>query len=165
MLKCDGCGHEWRSRRTEGKARQCSKCRSRRISEIQENFITCAESIPGVGGIGKPAGSHSITHPKGIIDAFAEDPQVRNKRKELEIARLDRQIAEERGHLENTETTERLALIIKALIEELNDEGMLDSGFSEYYSHYCLWCGAEDDQGVKRNSSNGIRKCVTCGRA
>ena len=33
-LKCENCGHEWKPRNTEGKARQCSKCRSRRITEI-----------------------------------------------------------------------------------------------------------------------------------
>jgi uncharacterized Zn finger protein len=39
-LRCEKCGHSWKGRNTPGTARQCSKCRSRKIVVVGERDLS-----------------------------------------------------------------------------------------------------------------------------
>ena len=165
MLRCDGCGHEWRSRNTEGKARQCSKCRSRRMSEVHpdELVLDSTTSNPmAVRSMTMRGRSTNASSP--YYDAFADDPDARKKRKELEIAKLDRQIAEEKGLGLQSDTVMRFVGRHKMLLSMLHDGGFLDDDEFEFLSGECPWCGGGFMEHVEVRNGIWGWKCHNCGK-
>ena len=100
-----------------------------------------------------------------VTPQMMEDADVQKKMKELQLVRLERQIAEEQGALENTKALERLGGVFRVFIQGLVDEGVVDTDYIDYFNHFCIWCGAEEDKEVQFNPSKNINAAVSCGRA
>lgn len=160
MLRCDTCGHEWKSRNTAGKGRQCSKCRSRKISVVDPN--------ENASGIDDAAGMNEITHAGKVASSskaiFSDDPKVRKKMRELEIAKLDRQIAEERGIELQANSFTRHVGQHKMLLSILHDDGFLDDGEYEFLSSECPWCGCGCMEHKEIRKGDWGWKCDKCGK-
>jgi predicted Zn-ribbon and HTH transcriptional regulator len=152
-LKCESCGHEWRGRNTEGKARQCSKCRSRRIIEIEEGERLTAKSV-----------GTSMETP---IDRMTDDADIKAKIKELQLARLDRQIAEAKGYLIDQVALGRTVEQLKETLRAFTDDDFEDEGrksYMKYLASLCPWCGVESMSRTKIGSKSRAWKCERCGR-
>lgn len=160
-LKCQQCGHEWTSRNTDGKGRQCSKCRSRKMIEMPKD----SEPVTNVPD-GKVIASRDAAD---MLTDLRNDSEVREKLKELELARLDRQIREVRGNQLSDGLAERLAIKLMDLLVELSNARAIDEDVFERLISYCPWCEANGEDGLiyedpneDHPSKNGYR-CNSCG--
>jgi len=162
MLKCDACGHEWKSRNTAGKARQCSKCRSRRITVMDPRvIIACGDATEDMKETPLISKASAFSPYKAI---FSDDPEVRKKMRELEIAKLDRQIAEERGIELRSDAFNRLVGQHKMLLSILHDGGFLDNEEYEFLSSECPWCGGDDMEPMEVKKGAWGWRCQKCGK-
>lgn len=141
--------------------RQCSKCRSRDLSEIDEDeFMSVSE--------GRASSSRGgLT--QGVLNAEAAflstDPDIIAKRKELEIAKLDRMIAEERKEQSNEEILSRVILDFKKVLFHLSESDFVeDPEFYEWMMMACPFCGAEDEEGMTTDFDDFSLKCRTYGK-
>lgn len=99
-----------------------------------------------------------------IPSQLMDDPEVRQKMKELQLTRLERQIAEERKLIGESTALERLDGTVRLLIINLEIMNALDSDIALFHMHHCIWCGAERDKGMHYVDSKNIWKCRSCGR-
>ncbi len=150
ILRCTQCGHSWKPRNTEGTARQCSKCRSRSIVEIpDEPAFQEAESQSNSleSGSTKSFSKNNTSIPK--CPELKNDPDIIQKKKELELIRLDRQIAEERQKINESEVTKRLMRFNISLLNTLRSEDNLSGKDYDELTSMCIQCGAEGDKGLE----------------
>lgn len=161
-LMCQECGHTWTARNTDGRARQCSKCRSRRLAEVPKNNLSEGEDAV-------TADADPPARTRSPASSIMDDPEVREKVKELEIAKLDRQLREVRFGVTGDEFIERVVLRQNLLLEELNRSEIIDDETLLDLASLCPWCGASGYDGLAfeefqdgRIFRNGYR-CASCG--
>jgi ribosomal protein L37AE/L43A len=161
-LKCESCGHEWEARNTPGKARQCSKCRSRKIGEAIKDTRRTEEGMSSeliARSLNK--GTASCNEPQAA--SIMNDPEVREKLKELEIVKLERQIARERGCFNDERALKVVTFAYKTLIRGLYGSGFMDDEFLEFLESVCPWCGRPSILFIDDEESYGW-KCQHCGK-
>ena len=162
-FSCVSCGYKWQGRtRTKGK-RRCPKCSSRRIEEDGSDAKLIKETStiePVQTKQGHSPFTYSGTPPNDIRD----DPEVRKKLKELEIARIDTEIMKLKGEQQETSALPRTVNWIKGLIDYLNGAEIVTNDFWEELDSFCPWCGK--DVGHREFIRPGVRgwRCHNCGR-
>lgn len=163
-LRCNNCGHEWKSRSTGGKARQCSKCRSRDISEVSAKETPSEGTSSIVTDNDKHVSKKSYVRVTSRSQALANDPEIREKLKELELARIERQITEERGAVHDPDVLMRIVGDFKTLLFELNDSGRLTDKQYDSLVHHCPWCTSSSMEIEEFSDSEFGWKCRYCGK-
>lgn len=160
-VRCLRCGHVWAPRNRDAKERMCSKCRSRRTEELEdEGFPPLPSTQNGAEvqeGTSLPEATKNI--PRGLLD----DPEVYEKMKELQVARLERQIAEEKEGKVETTALERLDSIFKILVTSVEWRSALMTDIGGFLETYCIWCGASRKNGTHYDNALGGWKCAKCG--
>lgn len=160
-LRCESCGHTWNARNTPGTSRQCSKCRSRRIEEAKDALDNISDaSVERV-----PVDRGDPATPAELKD----DPDIREKMKELELAKLDKQLRELKRGPNDDAVIERLVINNIELLCEMSASGTIDEKTYESLASSCPWCGANGGDGLVYEEyrdggqlKNGFR-CASCG--
>jgi DNA-directed RNA polymerase subunit RPC12/RpoP len=170
MLRCDNCGHTWKPRSTEGKARQCSKCRSRRISVIEQEDSHSISPL-AQSSKSKRISASTIPSPSNIHPSIKEDPDIIAKMKELELVRIERQIVEEQKAIVKARAIDSLAKAYYCLLDAAWLGIKLDDDTYEELVSVCLYCGSTGDAGLEYieervNGGNSVQyyQCRSCGR-
>jgi len=142
-LRCEQCGHEWNPRNTEGTARQCSKCRSRQIIELprEPEQPIIATPVPFVIADTVPVKTEGRPRSRKVDEEYLNDPEVQAKLKELQLARLERQIAEEKSSIEDFEAFDRLVGNYKYLLTKLGEQHLLSKEDYRILASECSRCG------------------------
>lgn len=140
-LRCEQCGHTWTARNIDGKSRQCSKCRSRKIIEVDCDADALVTERPETDMV---KASQKVSFPPSLSD----DPEILKKVKELELAKLDRQIREMREQSFRDGFAERLVINHLSLLVELSQANIIDEDTINRLMSYCPWCGAEREDGL-----------------
>lgn len=155
-LRCEQCGHEWSARNTEGKGRQCSKCRSRRLIEVSED-ATFSEVRPDVENAVEPKAATS--------NDVQDDLEIRQKAKELEMAKLEKQIRDLNGSSVSEGIAERMVANNILLLDILRRCEVLDESEYDMLASLCPWCGARGDEGLVYDDADGRNgnRCASCG--
>jgi len=98
--------------------------------------------------------------PNGLLD----DPEIRQKMKELELVKLDNQLAELRGG-PNANVAERLVLDRIDLLNVLLSTDKINKAAYCRLVSSCPWCGASSDIGLRYEdaSEGGGYRCASCG--
>jgi hypothetical protein len=131
IIKCR-CGHSWTARKAEtSKPRQCPKCYSRDVKEEVD---------------GGPGHFDHVT--KALRSGLDDDPEILAKRKELELARLERQIREARGQQSEDGVAERIVVNHISLLVELWAAEILPYETFEGLISHCPWCNAVGENGL-----------------
>jgi len=91
--------------------------------------------------------------------------EIREKLKELEMARIERQIAEERGAISKLSALDRLAVNYKVLLYNLHDNGYLIDGDYEWLISECFWCGQYEMMSEEISKDMYGWKCHNCGKS
>lgn len=163
-LRCNNCGHEWKARHTGGKARQCSKCRSRSISEVAiDDRVSLTSQSPLVNS-NEHTARDSHQHDDSIMQLLANDLEIIEKRKELELAKIERQIAEERAATIDPEVIERIVGDFKSLLFELSCKNLIPEEEYERLISHCPWCTSCSVEMVELDDGEYGWKCRYCGR-
>jgi hypothetical protein len=156
------CGHSWKARSSNPKSAQCSRCKSRKVTS-EASSTTEPETVTQGAEVLKTSGSSErveVSLPRVLL----EDVDVRNKMKELQLARLERQIAKEKNGIDNTSVLDRTVTDFKLLVMWLNTKGSLDPGLSDLLETSCPWCGAQRERGMFRSRKSDNWKCRSCGK-
>jgi hypothetical protein len=157
MLECSECGHTWKPRNTLGKSRECSKCGSENIEEFDPD-----ETMDEVVQPGKENEIEHRTasrpHPTHI-DEFLDDPEVKAKRKELELVRLQKQIDEVKSLGADDKVIKDIVYFQKVIISSLHESGLLGEEEFQWLIGACYWC-----EGSGMVSEGTGWKCSVCGR-
>jgi hypothetical protein len=95
---------------------------------------------------------------------LADDPEVKEKLKELELARIERQIAEAKGELINSRAFERHVSTFLSLLENLFENGHISELAFETLGSECPWCG-ECEMVYEEIGTDHFRwRCRKCGK-
>lgn len=94
-----------------------------------------------------------------------DDPEVREKFKQLQLAKLDRQIAEERAELIDYGALGTFIASYKMLLRFLHICGSLSDSEFELVDIRCPWCGGLFE--YEEDSKTDIRswKCIVCNKS
>lgn len=95
------------------------------------------------------------------FDGYLDEPEVHAKIKELQIVRLERQIAEEREVILNPNVIGRVVAHQKAMIRAAS-EGKLAS--IRYIEEECPWCGECSMRFEELKPSTWGWRCNGCGK-
>lgn len=156
--KCERCGHSWVARQQSVRKRECSRCRSTRVTFADKpNDSDVANSPP------ETKSEMSTSSPVAIPGSVTKDPEVYEKMKELQLVRLDKQIAEEKEGEVQTTVLEHLDSTFKILVLHLERRGALEADISTFFHSYCNWCGTSGINGTHYDNALGGWKCSKCG--
>lgn len=156
-LMCEACGHTWYPRNTSGSSRHCSECNSRQIVEVDSSIAPSSEI--------NPKHVEVISERTVLPIPLREDTDIRKKLKELELARLDKQIRELKSSTTPEVIVEKIVANNILLLDALYRNGAIDENEYQLMASACPWCGAAGDEGLvyeEVKGSNGNR-CVSCG--
>lgn len=94
-----------------------------------------------------------------------DDPEVREKVKQLQLAKLDRQIAEERAELIDYGALGTFIASYKMLLRFLHNCGSLSDSEFELVDIRCPWCGGLFE--YEEDSKADIQgwKCTVCNKS
>jgi len=99
-----------------------------------------------------------------VSQLFANDPEIREKLKGLELARIERQIAEAKGELINSRAFERHVSTFLSLLENLFENRHISELAFKTFSSECPWCG-ECEMVYEEISTDHFRwRCRKCGK-
>jgi ribosomal protein S27E len=156
--RCENCGHSWVGRQQSARRRQCSQCRSTRVAAVgNPNNDGAVASTSTKTPEASPSPSFVVP------GSVAKDPEVYEKMKQLQLARLERQIAEEKEGKVQTTALERLDSIFKTLVTYLEGRSASMPDIGTFLETYCIWCGASRNSGMRYDNALGGWKCATCG--
>lgn len=158
-LRCQDCGHEWEARDNQVKRRQCSKCRSRTIAQIP----MVPDAVPIEDQVNEPASLIKVLSRARVakeFEGYLDDPEVQAKIKELQLARLEGQVAEERGRCYEHDVILRIVSQQKAILRALSD-GMTKN--LDYLLAECPFCGKSTMRFEEVRASTWGWKCHSCG--
>lgn len=158
-FRCDNCGHVWVARNPTAARRECSKCRSTAVSLVDQ-MKDEAQPEPSNYGMKRGVANSS---PDELPSWLESDNEIKAKTRELYLARLERKIAEEKAIVIKGETLERLNFILRDLINDLYLSETIDKENFDFYYSYCIWCGAEGDEGMHYVESLNTVVCSSCG--
>ena len=122
---CDDCGHTWNPRSENPKRSQCSKCKSRNVSKVNRAVKVSPSPLNNAYCIIRFTSQKNYGKQSSIPTILADDPEVKEKLKDLELVRIERQIFEEKGKLVNSRAFERHVSSYKSLLENLFENGHL----------------------------------------
>ncbi len=161
---CADCGHTWNPRSENPKRSQCSKCKSRNVSKVDRatkgvpsplNIVDCVIQSTSHKANGKLSSIPTI---------LADDPDIKEKLKELELVRIEKQIAETKGELINSRAFERHISSYKSLLENLFENGHLTQIAFNALSSECPWCGEYEMINEEIRIDGLGWKCLNCGK-
>ncbi len=156
--RCLRCNHEWTARNPSSTRRECSRCRSLRVEVVNPPTQPNPTPFTATTSAEPPPASPAV--PTSLRD----DPDIVKKLKELNLAKLEREIAEvKEGNIPSV-ALERLDAIMKLLVQFLNRVGVLGSDTADFFNTFCVWCGAERKKGMEYDDGANCWKCRTCGR-
>ncbi len=138
---CDDCGHTWNPRSENPKRSQCSKCKSRNVSKVNRAVKGGPSPLNNADCIIQSTSQKNYGKLSSIPTILADDPDIKEKLKELELARIERKIAEEKGDLVNSRAFERHVSSYKSLLDNLFENGHLTQIAFNALSSECPWCG------------------------
>jgi ribosomal protein L37AE/L43A len=161
ILRCQQCGHEWKGRRSVGTARQCSKCRSRSILQVTEEDTALPDTAI-VSETPPVAKTYSPSRAGEEFNGYLDDPEVHAKIRELQIARLERQIAEEQIQLRDPQPFNRLVGSYKYLLRSLWERKALSNDAYRILISECPWCG---ESTMHTDEDGSCWTCDKCGRS
>ena len=162
MLQCIDCGHNWKPRNTPGKARECSKCGSKNIEEVDPNGASEEDQDQK-----RPRSSLrmiSSNEPPPVDDEFRDDPDVKALRKELVMAELNQQIGAVSPRITDNIVFSRFSYDLKFLIRSLHQDGRLNSKTYGQLFYKCPWCGEGNMRRKDADDGAFILTCSECGR-
>lgn len=90
---CADCGHTWKPRSENPKRSQCSKCKSRNVSKVNQTVKGGPSPINKTDYIIQSTSHKANGKLSSIPTILADDPEIKEKLKELELARIERKIA------------------------------------------------------------------------
>jgi hypothetical protein len=162
-LTCNDCGHTWKTRSGSPKSPQCSKCRSRDVSEVgdgAESSNTTRMDIVRAAQAQKkiPTGFHPMPQ------VIADDPEIISKLKELELARLERLLAEEKEVDYNPDVLQRVVHDFKDLLFVLYCNKHLTKEQYKSIVDQCPWCTSCSMELEEFSDGESGWKCHYCGK-
>jgi len=161
---CDDCGHTWKPRSENPKRSQCSKCRSRNVSKVDRATKGVQSQINNTDCIIQSTSQKTYGKLSSIPTILADDPDIKDKLKELELARIERQIAETKGELKGPLALDRLISSYKVLLFNLNDNGHLTDVDYVRLASECFWCGEYDMVFEEISADHFGWRCYSCGK-
>jgi len=95
---------------------------------------------------------------QGNASAFVDDPDIMCKLKELELLKIEQEIARVKGALIEPEQFENLVLQLKYHVDF---DHIGEPDIPDHILSMCPWCGASDDEGMQHVEGGYV--CVSCG--
>jgi hypothetical protein len=158
QLMCEACGHTWSPRNTAGASRHCSKCNSKQIIEVSDdNAVPSPEIAPHMAEV--------VVGKISVPPLLKDDPDIRQKLKELELARLDKQIRDLNGSSLSEGMAERMVANNILLLDILRRSEVLEESEYDMLASLCPWCGARGEEGLVYDDADGRNgnRCASCG--
>ena len=152
----------------EAKIREIRKLAANPSSPLSEIADRVGVSLKTVLKYGKQARQDAVEQSgpqeehikatQGNASAFVDDPDIKCKLKELELLKIEQEIARVKGALIEPEQFENLVLQLKYHVhfDHIGESDTLDHILS-----MCPWCGASDDDGMQHVKGSYV--CVSCG--
>jgi len=156
-LRCQQCGHEWKGRSSTGIARQCSKCRSRQIAEVNDDDHAASDAVTIMP-------NETVNQVAAIPIGLMDDPEIRQKMKELELARIERKIAEEGARVIPEAALINIANAQKMLLQNLHSSHVIDDNMFVFLSSMCPWCGNGSMHQIEVKPDILGWRCKSCGK-
>jgi ssDNA-binding Zn-finger/Zn-ribbon topoisomerase 1 len=161
---CVDCGHTWNPRSENPKRSQCSKCKSRNVSKV-DHVTRRGKASPDEAECAlKPHSSKANGKLSSIPMILADDPDVKDKLKELELVRIEKQIAEAKGELAHSRAFDRHVSNFKSLLVNLFDNGYISELAFTTFSSECPWCGESEMVFEETRTDISVWKCRKCGK-
>lgn len=161
---CADCGHTWNPRSENPKRSQCSKCKSRNVSKADRTAKTVHTPLDDKDCDIQSTSQKTYGKLSSIPTILTDDPEIKEKLKELELVRIERQIAETKGELSGSLTLDRLISSYKVLLFNLNDNGYLTDEDYERLSSECFCCGEYDMVFEEISTGRFGWECKKCGK-
>ena len=161
---CDDCGHTWNPRSENPKRSQCSKCKSRNVSKVDRAAKGVPSPLNKVDCIIQSTSQKANGKLSSIPTILADDPEIKEKLKELELVRIEKQIAETKGELKDSLALDRLISSYKVLLFNLNDNGHLTDEDYVRLASECFWCGEYDMVFEEISTEQFGWRCKKCGK-
>jgi hypothetical protein len=134
------------------------------MSEVSPDETSPRGTSSMLMGDDKPLSIKPFTGLASRSQALADDPEIREKLRELELARIEKQIAEARGELVDSTALVRLVSNYKVLLTNINSNGYLTDGDYDTLVSECPWCGEFDIVHEEIRPNVFGWKCQNCGK-
>jgi hypothetical protein len=134
-------------------------CRSRSIVRVFEEDAAVPEMVP-VNKSPALAKSPIWSSTGKGFEGYLGDPEVLAKIKELQIARLEKQIAEEEASVKELKAFNRLVGNYKYLLSYLVKKNVLSKDEYRMLADECPWC---NKMAMEFDATSGKWVCKKCG--
>ena len=171
---CGDCGHTWVPRSDNPKRPQCSNCRSRNVSKVDRTAANARVPPSDTNYNNQPTPQKTNGKLTSISTVLVDDPEIREKLKELEIARLDKQIAEEIGAtvdpeeiaqlVDDSKVIAHIVSDLKSLAFVLYSKQWISKEEYEEMVRSCPWCGSCSMRRETSQHGEFRWKCQYCGK-
>lgn len=102
----------------------------------------------------------SVNQVAAVPNGLMDDPEIRQKMKELQVVRLEKQIAEEKASIDKSLAFNRLAGNYKYLLNCLAEKKVLSKEEFRVLAGECPWCS---ETTMEFDAINQKWICKTCG--